>query len=142
MLGEVYSKDKKLFVNYRVRNYHVDSYGHVNNATYLNFLEDARTDFFAYMDYPLSYLREKGVFIFITEIKIKYLKPAFLDDIITVSGYFSQILKVRAIWHQEIFRGQEKLIDAYVTGAFINTKGKPIKIPAYILSEMEKVYEI
>lgn len=29
-------------MNIRVRNYHLDGYGHVNNARYLEFLEEAR----------------------------------------------------------------------------------------------------
>ena len=29
-----------------VRNYHLDGYGHVNNARYLEFLEEARWTFF------------------------------------------------------------------------------------------------
>ena len=32
-------------MNVRVRNYHLDGYGHVNNARYLEFLEEARWAF-------------------------------------------------------------------------------------------------
>lgn len=32
-----------------VRNYHLDGYGHVNNARYLEFLEEARWTFFKSM---------------------------------------------------------------------------------------------
>ncbi len=34
-----------------VRNYHLDGYGHVNNARYLEFLEEARWTFFKSMTF-------------------------------------------------------------------------------------------
>lgn len=35
---------EKMRIQLRVRNHHIDWYGHVNNPQYLTFLEEARTD--------------------------------------------------------------------------------------------------
>ena len=136
--SKVYVKDNTLCVNYRVRNHQIDSYGHVNNASYLLYLEDARSDFFEFLGYGLGKLKDMDIYVFITEIKIKYLKPAYLDDIITVTGNFTEIGRVRATWIQKIFKEESLLVEASVTGAFLNGNGKIIKIPDFIKEKMGK----
>ena len=138
---KIWEQENTLYVKYKVRNYHVDSYGHANNATYLLFLEDARTDFFSYAGFSLSFLAKNSVFIFISEINIKYIKPLFLDDIIHVTANISEIGKVRATWHQQILKGDEIVADAYVKGAFLNRNGKIIKIPDYVLKFFKSIYK-
>ena len=136
--SKVYIKDNSLCVNYRVRNHQIDSYGHVNNASYLLYLEDARSDFFEFLGYSLGKLKDMDIYVFITEIKIKYLKPAYLDDVITVTGNFTDIGRVRATWVQKIYKEESLLIEAFVTGAFLNGNGKIIKIPDFIKEKMER----
>jgi len=137
---QIWKKNNTLFVKYKVRNYHIDSYGHINNAVYLQYLEDARTDFFSYLGHSLSFLAKNDIYIFVTETNIKYLNPAFLDDIIVVTGNIIKISKVRAVWLQEIFKNNTKLLSAKVTGAFLNGNGKILKIPDYVLSGMKGIY--
>ena len=137
---KIWTDNNTLFVKYKVRNYHIDSYGHINNAVYLQYLEDARTDFFSYLGHSLSYLAKNDIYVFITEINIKYLSPAFLDDVIVVTGNIIKISKVRATWLQEIFKDDKKLVTAKVTGAFLNGNGKILKIPEYVSEGMKKIY--
>ncbi len=140
-INKVFVENNTLMINYKVRNHHVDSYGHVNNASYLLYLEDARSDFFDYLGYGLGKLKDMDIYVFITEIKIKYLKPAYLDDIITVTGNFINIGKVRATWLQKIYKNNLIIVEAQVTGAFLNGKEKIIKIPEFIKEKM-KQFEI
>ena len=139
-ISKVYVKNNTLMVNYKVRNHQVDSYGHVNNASYLLYLEDARSDFFDFMGHSLGKLKDMNIYVFITEIKIKYLKPLFLDDVITVTGNFKDVKKVRATWIQKIFKEDLLVAEAFVTGAFLNGDGKIIKIPEFIKEKMEIFY--
>jgi YbgC/YbaW family acyl-CoA thioester hydrolase len=136
---KIWIEHNRLNAKYKIRNYHIDSYGHVNNAVYIQFLEDARTDFFDFLGFSLSYLTKQNIFIYITEINIKYLKPGYLDDIIVVTASMLKHSKIRITWLQEIFKGNEKLTTAAVTGAFMNKEKKPIKIPDFVLTEMEKI---
>ncbi len=137
---KINKNNNTISAEYKVRNYHVDSYGHVNNAAYLLFLEDARTDFFSYFGFPLSLLAKNNVYVFITEINIKYIKPLHLDDVITVTGNISNIKKVRATWKQNIFRDKELVADATVYSAFLNGSGKIIKIPEYLLEPLNSIH--
>ena len=136
---QVWIENNRLNAKYKIRNYHIDSYGHVNNAVYIQFLEDARTDFFDYLGFSLSYLAENNIFVYITEINIKYLKPGFLDDIIVVTASVIKHSRVRVTWLQEIFRGDEKLVTANVTGAFMNNNKKPIRVPDFVIKGMKPI---
>jgi acyl-CoA thioester hydrolase len=136
---KIWIEHNRLNAKYKIRNYHIDSYGHVNNAVYIQFLEDARTDFFDYLGFSLSYLAENNIFVYITEINIKYLKPGFLDDIIVVTASVIKHSRVRVTWLQEIFRGDEKLVTANVTGAFMNNNKKPIRVPDFVIKGMKPI---
>ncbi|MCP1660515.1 acyl-CoA thioesterase [Neisseria perflava] len=57
----------------RVRNYHLDGYGHVNHARYLEFLEEARWLFFEQHGLlPLP----GGLQLVVARIDIRYRRPA------------------------------------------------------------------
>lgn len=68
----------------QVRSYHCDSYAHVNNARYLEFLEEARWDY-------LEPARKKGIFddqkliFLVVNVNIDYKFPAEVDDILDIS---------------------------------------------------------
>lgn len=65
----------------RIRGYHLDGYGHVNNARYLEFLEEARWHFFEQHDL-LGELA--GVQIVVARIDIRYRRSVVAGDVLTV----------------------------------------------------------
>lgn len=67
----------------KVRGYHLDLYGHVNNARYLEFIEEAR---WALFDEHLGTLMSKGYSFFVVNINISYLSPATLGDTIEIDS--------------------------------------------------------
>jgi len=108
-----------LYYKLKVKNYDIDSYGHVNNAVYIQYLEDARTYFLEKFNLSLSDLKNKGINIIISEIKIKYKKPAFLGDILEITGQFSIFTRVKSTWHHYIRRRKELIAEAFVSCAYI-----------------------
>lgn len=57
-----------------IRESHIDTIGHVNNATYLEIFEDARWDLITKNGYGLKEVQEKQISPIILEINIKFLK--------------------------------------------------------------------
>ena len=112
-----------------VRTYECDSYGHVNNATYLHYLEVARYGMLkdAGFDYPG--MIEAGYGIYIARIEIDYKKPAFVDDELLIKSRPIKTGAVSGTIAQEIWRGSDLLAEAKVTWAFVDSKGMPAKIP-------------
>ena len=113
----------------RVRTYECDGYGHVNNANYLNYLEFARYEFLR--DIGFDYLKavEKGYGMYIARIEIDYKMPAFTDDNLVIKSNPIKKGAVSGTIAQQIWRGEDLLIEAKVTWAFVDSKGAPAKIP-------------
>ena len=113
----------------KVRSYECDSYNHVNNANYLNYLEFARYEFLK--DIGFDYLKAvaAGYGVYIARIEIDYKKPAFTDDELVIKSRPIKKGAVSGTLAQEIWRGEELIIAAKVTWAFADSKGYPAKIP-------------
>jgi len=113
----------------RVRTYECDGYNHVNNANYLNYLEYARYEFLKDVGFDYIKAVESGYGVYIARIEIDYKKPAFTDDTLVIKSRPVKKGAVSGTIAQEIWRGDDLLIEAKVTWAFVDSKGMPTKIP-------------
>lgn len=125
----------------RVRNQHIDSYGHVNNAQYLSYLEDARSDFFEELGYSITELSSRGIQVFITHLNLKYKHPAKLDDRLKIYGWFIEITSRKATWQHEIYNKQSGnlVLTGTVSGVFLKN-GRIVSIPDDIREMMMRLY--
>ena len=114
----------------RVRTYECDSNNHVNNANYLNYLEFARHELLKDIGFDYPKALQSGYGIFIARIEIDYKKPALLDEALTIKTWPLKKGAVSGILAQDIWRGDDLLVQAKVTWAFVDSRGMPVKIPA------------
>lgn len=130
-------------VELKVRTYECDLYGHVNNATYLNYLEYARMELLNAKGFTLESLREKGVLVVVVRVDIQYKRPAFPGDVLEIHTNLAGYRNTSGTFHQEIYKkGTGELVAmADVTWVFTNLEGRPIPIPEYIREafNMEKI---
>lgn len=68
-----------------IKEQHLDTFGHVNNATYLTLFEEARWDLITTNGYGLNKIIETSLGPTILEIKLNFLKEIFLRDQITIT---------------------------------------------------------
>ncbi len=113
-------KDK---ITIKVRGYHLDVYGHVNNTRYLEFLEEARwvvKDH--YFDFPEFH--EQGLAIVIVNTNINYRLPAGLGDLLEIHTFIKKISSRSSVFRHEVYKnGSDKLVaDAEVTFVIMDTK--------------------
>jgi len=88
----------------RVRGYHLDGYGHVNNARYLEFLEEGRWAYFDERPRLAAFLaRDDRAFVAVN-LNIDYRRAAVAGDDLEVLTRLSEIGSRRACIHQEIRR--------------------------------------
>lgn len=109
-----------------VRGYHLDVYGHVNNARYLEFLEEARWRFFA----------ERGVIkqitgdllgIVVVNININYRRAALIHEVLEITTAVTRVGNKSFIIHQVISIAETGDIIADTDGTYVlfdNIKGK------------------
>ena len=117
-----------------------DVAGIVYYANYLKFIERARSDMLrsAGID-QRSVLEETGGVYVVAEARIKYRRPARLDDALVV---LSQVIEVRAascVIHQRVMRGSHLLADAMITAAFLSGEGRPKRQPLAWMETFERL---
>jgi acyl-CoA thioester hydrolase len=114
----------------RVRTYECDGYGHVNNANYLNYLEFARYELLRDIGFDYEKAVSAGYGLFIARVEIDYKKPAKTDDMLTIKTWPIKRGAVSGTLAQEIRCGNDIMVEAKVTWAFVDAKtGMPVKIP-------------
>ncbi len=85
----------------KVRGFHLDLYQHVNNARYLEFMEQARWDFFDQLGVSELSVRDALAFI-IYNINIDFIHPAIMNDQLVIKTIISEIRKSKMIIQQLI----------------------------------------
>ncbi len=116
-----------------------DAGGVVYHAQYLKFLERARTEWLRHLGFTHGELERKHKVRFVvSDVTLSFLKPAKLDDTIAINVNIETLGRVRAVFLQEIRRGEEVLLRAQVTIACLASEGmKPVEIPSEVKRKME-----
>jgi len=113
----------------RVRTYECDSYGHVNNANYLNYLEYARYEYLRDIGFDFQKSMRDGYGLYIARIEIDYKMPALPDDTLLIKTKPVKMGAVSGTLAQQIWRENDLLIEAKVSWAFVDSSGKPTRLP-------------
>ena len=115
----------------KVRGYHLDFYGHVNNARYLEFLEEARWRMVE-GSASLREWRARGWAFLVVKVEINYRRPAVLDDELEIVSAVGHLGGRSGVIRQEVRRAADgaTLADADITFVImdVNTrKAMPIE---------------
>ena len=117
-----------------VRTYECDSYGHVNNAVYVNYLEYGRMQFLNGIGFDYKEMIKAGYYIYITHIDIHYKASAFLMDKLFIDVEPIDTGAVKGTLRQVIRKEDGTVcVEADVTWATVNTQGRPSKLPKEFL---------
>jgi len=128
-------------IEIKIRGYHLDLFGHVNNARYLEFLEEARWAAFE-KTVDLQDLARKGYAFTVVNININYRQPALMNDVVCVETQISQWGRRSAVIRQVVKRqGTDTVVaDADVTFVIVDThKRKTAVLEGEILDLLKAV---
>lgn len=119
----------------KVRGFHVDHFGHVNHARYIEFLEEGRWDFFERYNMIGEVFHNLDVIPIVTRLEIDYRKAASTGDRLTVRTELSEAVRHRLIFSQKIlFPESSRLaVSARITGVMLDTKSGKIASVANLL---------
>jgi acyl-CoA thioester hydrolase len=143
----------------RVRFHEVDGLGHVNNAAYLNYLEQAAIDHATALGVDLDVLRRLGGVFVARRHDITFLQPAVAGDVLRIVTWLgaprgARVERRYLILRDEVRTGSVPHGGRVVTGAdllvdaalvvramtewvFAGDNGKPRRIPAEIVALFE-----
>lgn len=123
-----------------VRIYYEDTdvAGVVYYANYLRFLERARTEWLRAAGWDLTALqRDQDAVFVVRRVEADYLAPARLNDLLTVTCEPEDVGRARIVIHQRVLRGDQMLLDARVTAAYVGaTDGRPKAMPPALRQSM------
>jgi acyl-CoA thioester hydrolase len=117
-----------------------DVAGIVYYANYLKFLERARSDMLraAGIDQRSVLEASEGVYV-VAEARLKYHRPAKLDDALLVLSEVRDVRAASCLIHQRVMRGREILLDASITAAFLSPEGRPKRQPRDWIERFERL---
>ncbi len=124
----------------KIRGYHTDLYQHVNNARYLEFLEEGRWQLLE--DHlNLEEFMKKGFLFFVVNINISYKSQAKVGDMILIRSGLGKIGNKSAVIKQQIVNKTTNAvcIDADITFVIADFTGKPMKFEGEL---KEKIMQI
>ena len=109
-----------------------DAGGVVYHGSYVNFLERARTEWlrecYGYSNADL--MKQFGVVFVVRSLKLDYLKPARLDDVLTVSAQIKDVGRSRVALQQTVMRGEDRLVEAEIHLVCVTLDGfRPVAVP-------------
>lgn len=107
----------------KVRGYHLDVYQHVNNARYLEFLEEARWQWLEEVE-AFHWLLEQKLAFVVVNININYRRPAVLGDVLAIDSEITQLNGKSGIIAQRVLlAGHETVVaDAALTFVCIDLR--------------------
>jgi acyl-CoA thioester hydrolase len=116
----------------------IDPMNHVNNATYLSYIDDCGVSVTVAHGWPMSRMFDEGFGIVARRHHIEYRIPAVLDDEIELATWVYGMRSASATRHYTITRPAdgELLARANTVYVWINVEsGQPIRVPAHFLED-------
>lgn len=112
-------KGKSIYI--KVRGYHLDFYQHVNNARYLEFLEEARWEVFD-KTFRGGFLEERNLSFVLVNVNISYRHAAFLHDELRVDTYLKKLGSRSVTVNQQVMNDKTGTLvaDADVTFVLVD----------------------
>jgi thioesterase-3 len=118
-------------IQIKVRGYHIDHFGHVNNGKYFDFFEEGRWGYFDDKPELIDYFHTNDLMHVVAGILIRYKRPLVVGDLLTLE---TDVLKARRSGFtmlQAIYKNDTEVIaaTAKVQNVFVNgASGKIVPV--------------
>ncbi len=116
----------------RVRYAETDRMGLLHHANYLVYFEQARTELLRDAGYTYRDLEDKGFLLVLTKIEVRYKRPAYYDDMLTIVTSVERTTGVRIDHRYEVRREGELIAEGNTTLACIDREGRPQGLPEFL----------
>lgn len=132
---------QKFTTQLRVRHYEMDALGHVNNAVYQHYLEQAAIEHSEHLGFTVERYHQLGGVFVLRKVEIEYLRPANASDILEITTWLEKMKGPRAIRRYEIRRLAEDdlLVTAEALWVWVDIEmTRPRAIPKSMIDAFEE----
>jgi acyl-CoA thioester hydrolase len=121
-----------------VRGYELDSYGHVNHAVYLNYMEQARWEIIRQIGLIEDLIHEEKKLVVI-KVDVRYVKELKLFDEIMIQTRVKKEAPYLVFYHKMInYSGKFQVARAVIKTILLDEKKTPLDIPNRMVSMLEQ----
>jgi acyl-CoA thioester hydrolase len=115
---------------FRVREYECDLHGHVNNANYLRYMQQAAIEASADVGYDPARYRALGTLWLIRETGIEYLRPVRPEQVLEVRTWVAESRRVVSRRRYAMTVEGQPVAEAYTDWVYIDrATQRPVRIP-------------
>ncbi|WP_312821872.1 thioesterase family protein [Epilithonimonas sp.] len=124
----------------RVRYGETDPMKYVYYGNYAEYFEVARVELFRTLGISYDEIEKRGIFLPVSEYKIKYLKPGLYDQLLEIHTYVKKIPGVKIEFDYEIYNEDKvKITEASTTLFFLDAEtNKIVRCPDFLLDLINK----
>lgn len=122
----------------RVRYGETDRMGYVYYGQYAQYFEVARVEALRALGFPYKQLEDDGVMLPVHDLTVKYHKPAYYDDVLTIRTVITALPSVRIAFAYGLRNAEGVLLtEATTTLVFIDKlTGRPTRAPEALLAAL------
>ncbi len=114
-----------------IKEHHLDTFGHVNNATYLALLEEARWELLTEHGFGLHQIQARKMGPVVLECDIKFLRELTLRQTITIESQVLSYEKKVAVMKQDIVNEAGELCSrAKLMFGFFDLEARKLILPS------------
>ncbi|PZU83888.1 MAG: thioesterase [Chryseobacterium sp.] len=119
----------------RVRYGETDPMKYVYYGNYAEYFEVARVELFRTLGMSYDEIEKKGIFLPVSEYKIKYIRPGLYDQLLEIHTYVKKIPGVKIEFDYEIYNEDKvKITEASTTLFFLDAEtNKIVRCPDFLL---------
>lgn len=119
-------------IQFRVRYQETDGQGHVHHANFIKWFEMGRVELLRAAGHSYAGMEASGLRLVMVEVGVKYVRPAYFDDLLTLRTRTIRARGVRIEHSYEVVRDEELLAVGRTVVANVDTDGKPLRLPAWL----------
>ena len=129
------------FVEHRVNYSETDQMGFVYHANYLVWLDMARTEHFRQTGVTYKDMEERGVFLAVTEARIRYRKAARYDDVVRIKCWVRDLASRRVVFGYIVERaGTAELLATAETALIALDRQRALaRVPADVTERLHAI---
>ncbi len=106
-----------------------DQMGVVHHAAYVVYFEEARLAYLREAGLPYRELEERGVFLPVVELRVRYRRPARLEDLLHIRLRVADLHRHAFTLAYAIHREDTLLVEGWTKLAAMNREGRLIRLP-------------
>lgn len=131
-------------INIRVRYAETDQMGFCYYGNYAQYFEVARVEMLRSLGVSYKMLEDQGILLPVTDFSIKYIKPAYYDQNLTIKTFMRILPNVRIAFDYETFNESGELLNEARTELVFLKKEtmKPSRAPDELIRKLKPYFDV